>query len=212
MDKQVDHDLRFDVSRALGQAWIQYRANIGKVLPFGLLVVIPPLGFLHSILTGLLLVILFEGWALLTLTEAVQRCNREEAPQLVSLVLDNGWRYFKNGIVLMIFLLPLLAVGFAALIIPSLMFWSFFLFSFHQVTTRNKFAIDACMESFRSGRGNRFLLFVLALFLYLAMAVFYLGAYLIFNERGWLAAVPAAFFVPYYVMIIEELFEQWETS
>ncbi len=112
----------------------------------------------------------------------------------------------------MIFLLLLLVAGFVALILPSIFFWSLFLFSFHHIVARGKFAIDACMESFRSGRENRLSLFFVSAFLYLTIAAFYTVAYLLFDERGWIAAVPMAFFLPYYIMIIEELFEQWEAA
>jgi len=212
MHQENESPCRINLARAIEQAGIQYKSNIGRVLPFGIVAVLPPLGFLHSVGLGIALLFLLEGWALLALTDAVRRCNREETPSLGDILHRRTWHYLKNGVVTMIFLVPLLTVGFVALILPSIFFWSLFIFSFHHIVGRDKFAIDACMESFRSGRENRLPLFFVAAFLYLAIAALYTAAYLLFAERGWLAAVPAAFFLPYYAMIVEELFEQWETA
>ncbi len=209
MHRESESPFRFNLARAMEQASVQYRANIGRVFPFGIAAVLPPLGFLHSVGLGLALLFLLEGWALLALTDAVQRCNREEAPSLSDILRHRTWHYLKNGVVTMVFLVPLLTVGLVAFILPSILFWSLFLFSFHHIVGRGKFAIDACMESFRSGRGNRLSLFLVSALLYLAVVALYASAYLLFNEQGWLAAVPMAFFLPYYVMVIEELFEQW---
>jgi len=204
--------MSFNITAALEQAWVQYRANVWRVLPFGVLTVFPAIGFVHSIALGLFLVFLCEGWALMALTEAVRITNREENPALTMLMLRRAWHHWKNGFVIVLFLFPLLLIGFIAFVVPSILFWSLFMFSFHHAVVRNKFAIDACMESFRSGRGNRIALFWIAVFPYLVTMVLYIGAFVLFDGNGWVAAVPMAFFVPYYVMAIEELFEQWETS
>jgi len=210
MEREVDRPARFNLAGALEQAWVQYRANLWRVFPFAVLTVLPPLGFLHSIATGVVLVLLFEGWAIMMLTEATRLSGREENPALVPHMFHRAGGHIKNGTVIVLFVLLLLVVGFVPLVIPSIFFYSLFIFSFCHAAVRNKFAIDACMESFRSGRGNRLPLFLVAAFLYLAMAAFYTAAYLLFDGAGWAAAVPAAFFLPYYAMVIEELFEQWE--
>lgn len=203
---------RLRVAAALDQAWIQYRANFGRMIPFGILAVLPPLGFLHSLPLGLALLFGVEGTVIMMLVDAVHRADTEERPDLVRRCVRRAWHNIKNGTVIMLFILPLFLVGFVALIVPSILFFSFFLFSFHHAAVRDKFAIDACMESYRNGRGLRGPLFLLALSFYLIIAFLFLLAYQLFGGAGWLAVLPCAFFLPYYFMVIEEIFQRLEQT
>ena len=203
---------RLRMAAALDQAWIQYRANFGRVLPFGILAVLPPLGFLHSLPLGLALLFGVEGTLLMMLVDAIHRTDTEERPDLLRRCAHRAWHNIKNGTVILLFVLPLLLVGFVAIIVPSILFFSFFLFSFHHAAVRDKFAIDACMESYRNGRGLRSPLFLLALSFYLVIGVLFLAAYQLFDGAGWLAVLPCALFLPYYFMVIEEIFQRSEQS
>lgn len=210
MDEQTARHDGLSLSSALDQAWIQYRANFWKILPFGILAVLPPLGFLHSIPVGLALVFGLEGMFLMMLVDTIRLADREEDPAIVHRNFSRIWHNLKNGAIIMLFILPLLVIGFIALFLPSVFFLSLFTFAFGHAAFRNKFGIDACMESYRSGKGFRLPLFLVALFLYLVIALFFIAAYQFVDGAGWLAALPAAIFVPYYFMVIEELYEQLE--
>ena|GEM_PF-880458 len=210
MDERTTGRDGLDLSGALDQAWIQYRANFWKVIPFGILAVLPPLGFLHSIPLGLALLFAFEGMFLMMLADTIRLADREEQPDIVKRNFGRIWHNLKNGAIIMLFVLPLLIIGFAALILPSVLFFSLFTFAFGHAAFRDKFGIDACMESYRSGAGSRLPLFLTAFSLYLVIALFFIVAYQFVDGAGWLAAFPAAFCVPYYFMVIEELYEQLE--
>ncbi|HSA32928.1 MAG TPA: hypothetical protein P5077_04290 [bacterium] len=203
---------RLRMAAALDQAWIQYRANFARLIPFGMLAVLPPLGFLHSVPLGLALLFGAEGTLVMMLVDAIHRADTEERPDLLRRCAHRAWHNIKNGTIILLFVLPLLLVGFAALIVPSILFFSFFLFSFHHAAVRDKFAIDACMESYRNGRGLRGPLFLVALSFYLVLGVLFLVAYQLSGGAGWLAVLPCAFFLPYYFLVIEELFQRLEQS
>ncbi len=210
MDERTTTRDGLDLSGALDQAWIQYRANFWKVIPFGILAVLPPLGFLHSIPLGLVLVFALEGFFLMMLVDTIRLADREENPDIVKRNFGRIWHNLKNGTIITLFVLPLLIIGFVAVVLPSVFFFSLFAFSFGHAATRDKFGIDACMESFRSGKGYRAPLFLVALSLYLILALLFIAGYQLTGGMGWLSAVPAAVCLPYYFMVIEELYEQLE--
>ena len=199
MDERTAARDGLDLSGALDQAWIQYRANFWKVIPFGILAVLPPLGFLHSIPLGLLLVVGLEGIFLMMLVDTIRLADREEKPDIVKRNFGRIWHNLKNGTIITLFVLPLLIIGFAALILPSVLFFSFFAFAFGHAATRDKFGIDACMESYRSGAGYRWPLFLTALSLYLVIALLFIAGYQLTGGAGWTAFAPAAFCLPYYL-------------
>ncbi len=210
MDERTTARDGLDLSGAFDQAWIQYRANFWKVLPFGILAVLPPLGFLHSIPLGIVLVFALEGLFLMMLVDTIRLADREENPDIVKRNFGRIWHNLKNGAVISLFVLPLLLIGFVALILPSILFFSLFLFSFGHATARDKFGIDACMESYRGGKGYRLPLFLVAFLLYLLIALLFIASYQLTGGAGWLAALPAAFALPYFYMVVEELYEQLE--
>lgn len=194
-----------DFVRAFEQGWIQYKSNFRRLIPFGIASSVPVLFFYMNIPAGIIITILLQGFFFLLLAENVVSAGTlgERRTVYTKHLL---WKYFKNGMVLTIFLLPLLLVGFVLFIIPSVILFSLFIFSFFIVVSKEKFAIDACMESLRDGFGYRLHLFLLSLIFYSAMIILYILS----------GFCPICFFmlnaliVPFFFCIAFEFYEQLE--
>jgi len=194
---------KLDFVGAFDQAWVQYKANFMQLLPFGLAASIPPLFFLGSIPFGVAATILFEGFLLLLLAEKVVNVTNGIKSHFTAYSLLN---HLKNGLLLSLFLFPLLVIGFVFLILPSVMLFSLFMFSFFIVVVKEKFAIDACMESLRLGFGYRLHFFLFALIFYSATMIIY-----IVTEGFPILFIPLyGVALPYFFTVIFEFFEQLE--
>lgn len=194
---------KLDFVGAFDQAWVQYRANFLKLIPYGLAVSIPPLFFLGSISFGVAATIIFEGFLVLLLCEkVVDTTNGVKSSHTVFSIL----KHFKNGVLLALFLFPLLVVGFVILILPSVLLFSLFMFSFFMIVVKEKFAIDACMESLRLGFGYRLHFFLFSLIFYSVTMMIY-----ILSEGFPVLFIPLSGVVlPYFFIVIYEFFEQLE--
>lgn len=155
---------------------------------------------------GAAAVLFLEGFFLLFLVDTIVVCNNSENPDLLRRFVENWRGYLKNGFIISCFVFPLLTMGFVAFVIPSILLFSIFIFSFTHVVVKHKFAIDACMESLRQGYGYRLHLFLLSFFFYAAIALIYL----ITDFHPALFIVISTFFLPYFFAVVQEFFEQLE--
>ena len=160
---------RLDLVGAFEQGWIQYRANFLKIVPFGFLATVPSIFFLWSIAAGVISTILMQGIFFIILANSVFCSVNGIGSGNYS--PSHIWTLFKNGLVLSVFLLPLLALSFVLLIVPSVIVFSLFMFSFFIVAAKEKFAVDALMDSLRTGFGYRLHLFLFSLIFYCAVII-----------------------------------------
>ncbi len=190
---------------AFEQGWIQYKSSFKRLLPFGIAASIPTFFFFFSITTGIVFTILLQGFFFLLLAENVVASGTYGTAKVIY-SKHMLWKYFKNGVVLTAFLLPLLIIGFVVFIIPSVILLSLFMFSFFIVVSKDKFAIDACMESLRQGFGYRLHLFLLAL-------VFYAGMIIVYMLTSFCPICLVALnslVIPYFFCVTFEFYEQLE--
>ena len=194
---------KLDFVGAFDQGWVQYKANFLQLIPFGIAASIPPLFFLGSISFGVAATIIFEGFLLLLLSEKVVNSTNGIKTRYTAYSLLN---HLKNGILLALFLFPLLVIGFVILILPSVLLFSLFMFSFFMIVVKEKFAIDACMESLRLGFGYRLHLFLFSLIFYSVIMMIY-----IVSEGFPVLFIPLSGVVlPYFFVVMHEFFEQLE--
>lgn len=203
MDEYKKKSDKLDFVGAFDQGWVQYRANFLQLLPFGLAASIPPLFFLGSISFGVAATILFEGFMLLLLCEQVVNTTNGIK---TNYTLYSILAHFKKGVLLALFLFPLLVVGFVVLILPSVLLFSLFMFAFFMIVVKEKFAIDACMESLRLGFGYRLHFFLFSLIFYSVIMMIY-----IVSEGFPILFIPlSGVALPYFFIVIYEFFEQLE--
>jgi len=200
----------FDFVGAFEQAWVQYKANFFKLLFFGVLAALPPLLVFYNIYYGIAITFIFEGFFLLLLSDAVSTFNNSSNINYIARFKQLGFHYFKNGFVIALFIFPPIALGLLAFVIPSIIAFSLFLFSFSMVVDRNKFAIDACMESFRFGYGYRVHVFLLSLIFYTVTAFIYILVNFYTDNNTLIFFIALALFLPYFFAIIHEFYEQLE--
>jgi hypothetical protein len=195
---------KLDLVGAFEQGWIQYKSNFVKIIPFGLLSTVPSVLFFFNIPTGIVAAVLFQGILLVLLANAVFCAANGTRSDIYS--TSRLFGFFKNGVVLSIFLLPLLAVSFVFFIVPSVMVFSLFMFSFFIVASRDKFAVDALMDSLRAGFGYRLHLFLFSLIFFSAVII--AG---IFSSVIPFMFVPVnGLMFPYFFTVIHEIYEQLE--
>jgi hypothetical protein len=194
-----------DFVRSFEQGWIQYKSNFRNLIPLGIASSVPVLFFYLNIAVGILMLILLQGLIFLLLAENVV-AGGTLGSRKVHYTRHMIWKFFKNGLVLTLFLFPLLIIGFVMFIIPSVILLSLFIFSFFVVVSKDKFAIDACMESLRQGFGYRLHLFLLSLIFYAGMIVLYiLAGYCPLCFAGLSALI-----IPYFFCVTFEFYEQLE--
>ena len=198
----------FDFVGAFEQAWIQYKSNFIKFFLFGIATALPPVISVYAPFIGIVAIIFLEGALILFMVDAISVLNNHGSINLKERFRSIAPHYLKNGFIITIFILPLIILGFAALIIPSIIVFSFFMFSFSHVANKHKFAIDACMESFRQGYGYRLNMFLLSLILYASIIIIYI----LTNWSPILFLVSLGLTLPYFFAVIEEFFEQLENK
>jgi len=193
-----------DLVGAFEQGWIQYKSGFYKVLPYGLISAMPSMFFSFNITIGVVLTILFQGFFLVLLANSVHslatgtRDDIYSARYLLSL--------FKNGLILSIFLFPLLVISFIIFIVPSVIVFSLFMFSFFIVAKKEKFAVDALMESLRLGFGYGLHLFLFSLVFYSSVII----GVILSNVVPMLHVFINGILLPYFFYVIFELYEQLE--
>lgn len=203
METHKKKNEKLDFVGAFDQGWVQYKSNFLQLIPFGLAAAIPPLFFLGSISFGVAATIIFEGFFLLLLSEKVVNATNGIKTHYTAYSLLN---HLKNGVLLSLFLFPLLVFGFVFLIIPSVLLFSLFMFSFFMIVVKEKFAIDSCMESLRLGFGYRLHFFLFALIFYSVTMMIY-----IVSEGFPILFIPLfGAVLPYFFIVIYEFFEQLE--
>jgi hypothetical protein len=202
-EKRIDS---FDFAGSFEQAWVQYKVSILHLLPYSFFASLPVFLIFYFFKLGVFSLFFFQGFALLVLSEAVFDFSNESSPKIILKIKSHFWEFFKNGFVLSVFLFPLLILGFIVFVIPSIFLFSLFMFSFFQVVLKRKFAIDASMESFRLGKGFRLPLFLFSMIFYFSFIVvaFFTQSFPLFF------LLFSAFLLPYFFLVIKEIFEQLE--
>ena len=196
---------RLDFIASFERGWNRYKSDFLKFIAFGAPLAAPSVCFNFSITAGVLVTLLFEGFAAILLSNAVAESARGvknnpfSSPKLL-------FSYFKKGFFLSILLFPALVLGTVAAIIPAIAIFSVFMFSFLITATKQKFAVDALVESLRTGNGSRFPLFLFS-FIFFASMAFALLLFQIFMPLGIVAQV---LMLPYFFSVIYELYDQLE--
>ena len=198
---------RLDFVGAFEQGWIQYKSNLTKLIWWGAAVAVPPAFFHYSITAGVILTLVFEGFFMILLANSVVCASKGLKNDSLSSfsVLMN---YAKNGFLISILLFPLLLIGIILGVVPSMVFFSLFMFTFFITARKQKFAIDAMMDSLREGNGYRLPLFLFSLIFYASAALALLLAQLLLP----LGFITGAFITPYFFSVIYEFYDQLETK
>ena len=196
-----------DFVGAFEQGWIQYKSNFTKLIGWGAAIAVPPAFFHFSITAGVILTLLFEGFFMILLANAVVCASqglKNDTFASTKLILI----CFRNGFLISILLFPLLVIGAAAAVIPSIVLFSVFMFTFFITARKQKFAVDAMWDSLREGNGYRLPLFLFSLIFYASAALALLLAQL-FMPLGFIAG---ALITPYFFSVIYEFYDQLETK
>lgn len=198
---------RLDFTGAFEQGWIQYKSNFSKLIGLGAMVAVPPAFFHFSITAGVILTLIFEGFLMILLANSVVCASKglkNDAFSSPNILLN----YAKNGFLISILLFPLLLAGAVLAVIPSIAFFSVFMFTFFIIARRQKFAVDAMMDSLREGNGYRLPLFLFSFIFYASAALALLLAQ-IFMPLGFIVG---ALITPYFFSVIYEFYDQLETK
>ncbi len=198
---------RLDFVGAFEQGWIQYKSNFTKLIGWGAAISVPPAFFHYSITAGVILTLVFEGLLMIMLANSVVCASKglkNDSIASPGIVLN----YIKNGFLISILLFPLLLIGAVAGVIPSIALFSLFMFTFFITARKQKFAIDAMMDSLREGNGYRFPLFLFSFIFYAAAALALLLAQLLLP----LGFIAGALLTPYFFSVIYEFYDQLETK
>ena len=196
-----------DFVGAFEQGWIQYKSNFTKLIGWGAAIAVPPAFFHYSITAGVILTLIFEGFLMILLANAVVCASqglKNDTFASTKLILT----CFRNGFLVSILLFPLLVIGAAAAVIPSIALFSVFMFTFFITARKQKFAVDAMWDSLREGNGYRLPLFLFSLIFYASAALALLLAQL-FMPLGFIAG---AIITPYFFSVIYEFYDQLETK
>lgn len=196
---------RLDFIGSFERAWNRYKSDFLKFIAFGAVLAIPSVCFNFSITAGVLVTLVFEGFAAILLANAVAESAKGVKTKIFSspVLLFNC---FKNGFMISILLFPALVLGTVAAIIPAIAIFSVFMFSFFITATKQKFAVDSLVESLRTGNGSRLPLFLFSLIFFASLA-FALVLFQIFMPLGFIAET---LLFPYFFSVIYELYDQLE--
>lgn len=200
-NRKIEH---LDFAGAFEQGWIQYKSNFVKLIFFGLLAATPMSLFFLDISTGVVATLFFQGFFFIVLADFVSSYSSGVKNNIFNLGVIV--KHFKNGFILTLFLLPLMILGFVFLVIPAVFIFSLFMFSFFFVALKEKFAIDACMESLREGSGYRLHLFLFALIFFSSMVVIFM----ISEVFPPMFIIICGLFFPYIFSVMYEFYEQLE--
>ena len=196
---------RFDFIEAFEHAWIRYKSDFWKFIAFGAVLAIPSICFKFSITAGVLVTLVLGGFTAVLLANTVTQSARGlkndtfSSPKMLL-------RHFRNGFMLSILLFPALILGTVAAIIPAIAIFSVFMFSFFITAAKQNFAVDALVESLRTGNGYRLPLFLFSLIFFASFAF----ALLLFQIFMPLGIVAQALMFPYFFSVIYELYDQLE--
>ncbi|MBO4698964.1 hypothetical protein J5690_05060 [bacterium] len=196
---------RLDFVGAFEHGWIQYKSNFTKLAGWGAAIAVPPVFFHFSITAGVVLTLIFEGFFMILLANSIicaSRGLKNDAFSSVKIL----WSCFKNGFLTSILLFPMLIIGAAALIIPSVAVFSIFMFTFFISASKQQFAVDAMAESLRKGNESRLPLFLFSLIFY-AAAFFAVFLEQLVPSFGFIAGT---LITPYFFSVIYEFYEQLE--
>jgi hypothetical protein len=191
-----------DFAGAFEQGWIQYKSNFVKLFLIGIPVSIPMFLFFINIAAGVISTIIFQGFLFIVLAYVISSASKGVE---IAFEISTMARFFKNGLVISLFMLPQLVISSILVIVPAYLF-SLFMFSFFYVVSKEKFGIDACMESFREGEGYRFYFFLFALILFSSTVVIFIVS----EMFPPLFILCGALVFPYMFSVIFELYEQME--
>lgn len=192
-----------DFAGAFEQGWIQYRSNFVKLFLIGIPVSFPMFLFFINITAAVLSTIIFQGFLFIVLAEVISSASKGAKTAIFETSMIGN--FFKNGLIISLFILPPLVISSILVIMPVYIF-SLFMFSFFYVASKEKFGIDACMESLREGEGYRFYFFLFALILFSATA----AIFIISEMFPPLFILCGALVFPYMFSVIFELYEQME--
>ncbi|MBO7128048.1 hypothetical protein J6W78_10980 [bacterium] len=198
---------RLDFTGAFEQGWIQYKSNFTKLIGWGAAIAVPPVFFHFDIKAGIILTLIFEGFLMILLANSVvctSRGLKNDTFSSAKLLLS----CFKNGFLISIILFPLLVISFVAVIVPSIVLFSVFMFTFFITARKQTFAVDAMWDSLREGNGYRLPLFLFSLIFYASATLAFLLAQL-FMPLGFIAG---ALITPYFFSVIYEFYDQLETK
>ena len=196
---------RLDFVGAFEQGWIQYKSNFTRLIGWGAALAVPPAFFHYDITVGVVLTLLFEGFLMILFANSVicaSKGIKNDSFASAKLLLN----CFKNGFIISILLFPLLVIGAAAAIIPSIAIFSLFMFTFFITARKQRFAVDAMWDSLREGNGYRLPLFLFSLIFYASAALALLLAQLLLP----LGFVAGALITPYFFSVIYEFYDQLE--
>lgn len=194
---------QLDFIKPFEHAWNRYKSGFAKFTALGAALALPSVCFKFSISAGVLITLVFEGFAAILLANAVT----ESAKGLKTGIFSSRtllFNYLKNGFLLSILLFPALVLGAVAGIIPAIAVFSVFMFSFFITASKQNFAVDALVESLRIGNGYRLPLFLFSLIFFASLA-FSLFLFQIFMPLGFVAQ---AMMFPYFFSVIYELYDQ----
>ena len=194
-----------DFVSAFEQGWVQYKSNFAKLIGWGTAISVPPAFFHYSITAGVITSFIFEGFLMILLANSVfcaSKGIKNDSFSSAKFLLT----CFKNGFLIAILLFPLLTIGAAAAIIPSVILFSLFMFTFFITARKQRFAVDAMWDSVREGNGYRLPLFLFSLIFYASAALALLLAQL-FLPLGFIAG---ALITQYFFSVIYEFYDQLE--
>ncbi|MGI6394168.1 MAG: hypothetical protein ACOX2F_05490 [bacterium] len=204
MSKIEKKTKQLDLVNSFEQGWSLYKTHFTKIVPWGLLLMVPSILFHFSIALGIVSVILFQGALLILLADKID----SSLSGIEKKVQKEGyfWNLIKSGTILSIILLPMLLISFVILIIPSIIVFTLFMFSFFIIAQKNKLPVDALMKSYEISSKQMLPLFLFSFILYGAV----ITSAIISNFVPFLHVVLCGVIIPYFFIVIYKFYEQLE--
>lgn len=158
---------KIDFVGAFEKGWTFYKANLKKLVLWGALLASPQLFFAMNLTAGFITTFVLEGFFMVLLANAIVHAADNTPTDILN---PRVFVFFaKNGVLLSVILFPLLTLASVILVIPAVLLFSAFMFSFFLIAEKRSSAVDSMMLSMQMTKGSRIPLFLFSAVFFFAI-------------------------------------------
>ncbi len=197
---------KIDFVGAFEKGWTIYKANLKKLVLWGVLLASPLLFFALNLTAGFITTFVLEGFFMVLLANAIVHAVNNTSPDIFN--PKAAIFFIKNGVLLSIVLFPLLTLASVILVVPAVLLFSAFMFSFFLIAEKRSSSIDSMMASMQMSKGNRIPLFLFS-------AVFFFAVILCSVSLGIFLPLGFVLFsgvLPYLFCVIYQFYRDLENK
>lgn len=197
---------RIDFVGAFEKGWTFYKGNFKKLVIWGAFLASPLLFFAMNLTAGFITTFVLEGFFMVLLANAIVHAVSGTPTDILN---PRVFTFFaKNGVLLSVIMLPLLTLASVILVVPAVLLFSAFMFSFFLIAEKRVSSVDSMMQSMQMTKGSRFPLFLFS-------AVFFFAIILCSVSLGLLPPLGFVLFsgvLPYLFCVIYQFYRDLENK